>query len=85
MVDPADFQRKRPTARILLICPDCGQENAEFAEKLRGTSSYFCRGDGCDYSFELAAGPSEDLGNGFAEVCMRFYASLSTMRGRGIR
>ena len=44
----------RSTARVVMICPDCGQENSEFAETLRGIRFYACAGEGCDYSFMLS-------------------------------
>jgi hypothetical protein len=75
----------RSATRILLICPDCGQENSEFADTLRTTDSYSCRGDGCNYSFDLAAAPHNDFGMGIAEACKRFYAAFYTMRGQGLR
>jgi hypothetical protein len=74
----------RSAARILLICPDCGHENSEFADTLRGSNSYSCRGDGCDYSFDLAGRPKK-IGKGFAEACKRFYAAFYAMRGQGVR
>jgi hypothetical protein len=43
-------------ARVLLICPHCGHETPEYVDELRGITSYSCRGDGCDYRFDLAAG-----------------------------
>ena len=46
-------------SRVLLICPDCGQEHLEFADKLRGTRFYSCSGDGCDYRFDLVDGPAQ--------------------------
>ena len=79
MGDAPDLRQIQMTARILLICPDCGQENAEFADTLRGMSSYACRGDGCEYSFDLA-GPRKELGGGFTEACKRFYTAFYTMR-----
>jgi hypothetical protein len=79
MGDAPDLRQIQMTARILLICPDCGHENAEFADTLRGSSSYSCRGDGCDYSFDLA-GPRKDFGRGFTEACKRFYAAFYTIR-----
>ncbi len=72
------------SARILLICPDCGHENSEFADVLRGTRIYACRGDGCHYSFDLA-GPRREIGKGFAEACKRFYAAFYAIRGQGAR
>jgi hypothetical protein len=81
--DP-NFRQIHATARILLICPDCGRENAEYADTLRGTSSYYCDGDGCDYIFDLA-GPRRGVGRGFAEACKRFYAAFYAMRGERMR
>jgi hypothetical protein len=63
--------------RILLICPDCGQENAEFADKLRGMSSYACVGAECSYRFDLVNGPRKDILQGFAEAMRKLYAALT--------
>jgi hypothetical protein len=63
--------------RILLICPDCGQENAEFADKLRGMSSYACSGVECSYRFDLVHGPRKDVLRGFAEAMRKLYAALT--------
>jgi hypothetical protein len=79
MGDAPDIRQIRAAARILLICPDCGQENSEFADTLRGISSYACHGDGCAYSFDLV-GPRKDFGRGFTDACKRFYAAFYTMR-----
>jgi len=49
--------RSPERARVVLVCPQCGQETPEYAEKLRGLSSYDCDADGCDYRFALAAPP----------------------------
>lgn len=68
------------TARILLICPDCGHENSEYADVLRGKRMYYCGGDGCDYIFDLA-GPRYAVGRGFVEACKKFYAAIYAMRG----
>jgi transposase-like protein len=71
--------RQIPTAartRILLICPDCGAENAEYADRLRGMSSYACAGDECGYRFDLLNGARKNLLQGFAEAMRRFYAAL---------
>jgi len=73
------------TARILLICPDCGYENSEYADVLGGTSTYYCRGDACDYTFDLMPGRRKDFGKGFVDACKRFYAAFYTMRGQGVR
>jgi hypothetical protein len=63
-------------SRILLICPDCGYEHLEFADKLRGTRFYACSGDGCDYRFDLLEGPRSTMLQGFAAAWRRFYAAL---------
>jgi hypothetical protein len=72
------------SARIVMICPICGQENSEFAETLRGMRFYACSGDGCDYSFDLA-GPGKRAANSLAEACKKFYAAFYAMRGQGAR
>jgi hypothetical protein len=79
-----NFRQFQSAARIVLICPDCGHENSEFADVLRGTRFYACRGDGCYYSFDLA-GPRQDIGKSLAEACKRFYAAFYTVRGQGFR
>jgi hypothetical protein len=69
-------------ARILLICPDCGQENFAPADALLGARFYACRGDDCDYRFDLKRG----AGDGLAEAVARFYAAFfSVPRGRSAR
>jgi hypothetical protein len=75
----------RSAARILLICPDCGHENSEFADVLRGTSTYYCRGDACDYMFDLMPGRRKDFSRAFVDACKRFYAAFYTVRGQGAR
>jgi transposase-like protein len=70
--------------RIVMICPNCGQENSEAAEELRGMRFYACAGDGCDYTFDLT-GTSKRVGNGFVEACKRFYAALYATRGQAAR
>ena len=70
------------TARIVMICPNCGQENSEFAETLRGMRFYPCSGDSCGYSFDLT-GPGKRAGHAFAEACRKFYAAFYAMRGQG--
>ena len=72
------------TARIVMICPYCGQENSEFAETLRGMRFYACAGEGCDYSFDLA-GRGKRAANSLAEACKKFYAAFYAMRGQGAR
>lgn len=74
MEEPADIRRADATARILLICPDCGHENAAYAQMLRGKSTFYCTGDGCDYIFDL--GRRQDIGTSFADLWKRFYAAL---------
>jgi hypothetical protein len=69
-----------PATRIVLICPDCGQENSEFAASLRAASTYCCNGEDCDYIFDLGRRGRSDYSNGFAEACKRFYAAFCTMR-----
>jgi hypothetical protein len=75
----------RPSARILLICPDCGHENAEFADALRALSSYYCNGDECDYIFDITGGERRNFGKQFAETCRRFYAAFYALRGQRAR
>jgi hypothetical protein len=60
--------------RILLICPDCGQEHAEFADKLRGMRFYSCTGDACDYRFDLVAGPRGNFLQRFVYAWRRLFA-----------
>jgi hypothetical protein len=71
MGDSRDIRQMR-AARIVLICPDCGQENAEYAQMLQGKGTFYCTGEGCDYIFALASGRGASL----AELCRRFYAAL---------
>ena len=66
--------RADATARILLICPDCGHENAEYAQMLQSKNTFYCSGDDCDYIFDL--GRRQDFGIGFGELCRHFYAAL---------
>jgi hypothetical protein len=73
------IQQVQSAARILLICPDCGQENSEYADTLRKVTTYFCGGDGCDYPFDLAPGRRSDFGKGFTKTCKRFYAAFYAM------
>jgi hypothetical protein len=80
MGDVSNYRQIRSAARILLICPDCGHGNAEFVDKLRASSAYFCNGEGCDYKFDLVDGPRRHFGSGFTEACKRFYAALYGMR-----
>jgi hypothetical protein len=78
------FRQIQATARILLICPDCGQGNAEFADRLRAMSMFHCNGDGCDYIFDLAV-PRQGVASGLAEVWRRFCAALYPARRQGAR
>jgi hypothetical protein len=71
-----NFRQIHAAARILLICPDCGQENVEYADKLRGMSFYSCPGDGCDYRFDLMSDPRKNLLQGFVDMWKRFYAAF---------
>jgi len=80
----SDIRRTLSAARILLICPDCAHENAESAEKLRGMSTYYCNGDGCDYIFDLA-GPRRDIGGGIAQAWRTICAGFYAMRRQGFR
>jgi hypothetical protein len=80
----SDIRRTLSAARILLICPDCAHENAESAEKLRGMSTYYCNGDGCDYIFDLA-GPRRDIGGGIAQAWRTICAAFYAMRRQGFR
>jgi hypothetical protein len=63
-------------SRILLICPECGQEHLEFADKLRGLRFYACTGEGCDYRFDLVSGPRPSFLQGITASLRRFYATL---------
>ena len=79
------IRQVQTTARILLICPECGQENSEFAEALRRISTFYCSGEDCDYIFDLAPGRRGDVGRGFIDACRRFYAAFYTVRGERAR
>jgi len=72
------------SARIVMICPLCGQENSEFAETLRGMRFYACSGEDCGYSFDLT-GRGKRVGASLAEACRKFYAAFYAMRGQGAR
>jgi hypothetical protein len=63
-------------SRILLICPDCGQEHTEFADRLRGVRFFSCIGDGCDYRFDLIAGPRNGFVQRLAHIWRRFFAGI---------
>jgi hypothetical protein len=80
MGDNPDIRQVRAPARILLICPDCGHENAEYAQKLKGKGTFYCVGDGCDYIFDLAPRRGADVAESFAQACRKFYAALYVSR-----
>jgi len=73
------------TERIVLTCPQCGYENSEYVDVLRGIGSYFCRGDDCDYIFDLAPDQRTDFGKALLDACKRFYAAFYALRGEGAR
>jgi hypothetical protein len=79
------IRQVQTTARIVLICPECGQENSEFAQALRRISTFYCSGEDCDYIFDLAPGRRSDVGKGFIDACRRFYAAFYTVRGERAR
>jgi hypothetical protein len=74
----------RSSARILLICPDCGHENAEFAERLHAAGMFYCAGDGCDYIFALAGTRGRTF-SGLMDAVKRFYAAFYAMGGQRAR
>jgi hypothetical protein len=76
-----NFRQFQSAARIVLICPDCGHQNSEFADVLRGTRFYACRGDDCYYSFDLTHW-RRDFGKSLAAACKTFYAAFDTVRGQ---
>ena len=78
-------QVQSAAARIVLICPDCGHENSEFAGTLRGMHTFYCSGEDCAYIFDLAPDRSTDFGTGFIEVCRRFYTAFYPVRGQRAR
>ena len=84
MSDTPDILRIRAPARILLICPDCGHENSEVADRLRAMNGFSCRGDGCDYCFDFTASQGE-AGFGFGQRLKRFYAAFYPLRGQDAR
>jgi hypothetical protein len=71
------------SARILLVCPDCGEKNPESADRLRGMRTYYCNGDDCDYIFDLA--PGRAVGRGFVDACKKFYAAMYAVRRPKLR
>jgi hypothetical protein len=78
MADISNVRQLVSTARsrILLICPDCGQEHTEFADKLRGARFYSCIGDDCDYRFDLIAGPRSNLFQRFVYLWRRLFTAF---------
>ncbi len=79
------IRQVQTSARILLICPECGQENSESADTLRRMSTFYCTGEDCDYIFDLVPGRCTDVGKTFVDACKRFYASFYTARGQRVR
>ena len=79
------IRQTESTERIVLTCPECGYENSEYLDVLRGIGSYFCRGDDCDYVFDLVPGRRTDFGKALLEACRRFYAAFYALRGEGAR
>jgi hypothetical protein len=79
-----NFRKFQSAARVVLICPDCGHQNSEFADVLRGTRFYACRGDGCYYSFDLTPW-RQDFGKSLAEAARKFYAAFDTVREQASR
>jgi hypothetical protein len=63
-------------SRILLICPDCGQEHMEFADKLRGARFFSCVGDECAYRFDLVSGPHGSPFQRFVYAWRRLFAAF---------
>ena len=72
-------------ARILLVCPDCGERNPVAADRLRGVRTYYCNGDDCDYIFDLGPDRQVEFGSGFVEACKKFYAAFYAVRGQRLR
>lgn len=85
MGDLFNFRHIEPAARVLLICPDCGHENAEYADRLRSAGTYYCAGDNCDYIFDLLPGRRIDFGKSLLDACRKFYAAFYAVRGQGVR
>lgn len=63
-------------SRILLICPECGQEHTEFADKLRGSRFFACTGEACDYRFDLVAGPQGTVVQRLVHAWRRLFTAL---------
>lgn len=76
----ANIRQIRAAARILLICPACGHENAEYAQTLQGRGTFYCVGDDCDYIFDLVPGRQQDFAKTFADLCRKFYAAAYSAR-----
>ena len=64
-------------SRVLLICPECGQEHTEFADRLRGSRLLACSGDGCGYQFDLMNNPRRTPWQAAAGVWRKLYAALT--------
>jgi predicted RNA-binding Zn-ribbon protein involved in translation (DUF1610 family) len=62
--------------RVLLICPECGQEHMEFAGKLRASRFYACTGDECGYRFDLTSGRRGTAFRRFVYTWRRLFAAL---------
>jgi hypothetical protein len=69
--------------RILLICPTCGRQHLEFANRLRGLRLYCCKRDGCDYLFDLTAPPSSRYVLDIVGAWRRLCAAFAPMRRAG--
>ena len=61
-ISPGSWQfRAAKRIRVLLICPQCGEQSTECVNKLGALSFYACRGEGCDYRFELKSAPRRNV------------------------
>jgi predicted RNA-binding Zn-ribbon protein involved in translation (DUF1610 family) len=63
-------------SQVLLICPECGQEHMEFADKLRASRFYACTGDECGYRFDLMSGPQGTFFQRFVYAWRRLFTAL---------
>jgi hypothetical protein len=63
-------------AQILLICPECGLEHMEFADKLRASRFYTCTGEECGYRFDLMSGPRGTVFQRFFYTWRRLFTAL---------
>jgi len=79
------IRQVQSSARIVLICPDCGQENSESADALRAASTFSCHGEDCGYIFDLTPGRRTDFGRTFIDACKRFYAAFYAESGQRAR